>query len=299
MAEAGWQETVEKIRAAWNAAPVADGVRVISDALRPQLVEILAEPLKANNRIVFTAGQLDPEQAGGLARAGLMKWWHVYAGAAYFGKAENLRALRKLYDADKGAGDSHDSFDSTLTWASHPHSVTKGIVTRMDPDTVAQLIGWGADVNHEDGKYYGWVLSGSPAEIIALYLENGAPKQAAEVAMQEEMGKKNYLQAQRIDNALGGEGLYTKVDAQTLMTTQFIAEPEGIATLKTIYNFRSRRLNEIYTPHGEKAQPAMTSTDFAGVDAGSLHRAQEKLEQLGGKPADVLDKPKLAVMKNG
>lgn len=299
MAEAGWQETVEKIRAALNAAPVADGVCVISDALRPQLADMLAEPLKANNRIVFTAGQLAPEQAGGLARAGLVKWWHVYAGASYFGKAENLRALRKLYDADKGAGESHDNFDSTLTWAAHPHSVTKGLVTRMDPDTVAQLIRWGANVNHEDGKYYGFALRGSPAEIIALYLENGASKQAAEVAMQEEMGKKNYLQAQRIDNALGGEGLYTKVDAQTLMTTQFIDAPEGVATLRTIYNFRSRRLNEIYTPHGEKSQPAMTSSDFAGVDAGSLRRAQEKLEQLGGKPADVLEKPKLAALKNG
>ncbi len=299
MAESGWQETVEKIRTALKAAPVAEGVCVIGDALRPQLAEMLAEPLKENNRIVFTAGQLDTAQAGGLARAGLIKWWHVYAGASYFGKPDNLRALRALYDADKGAGDPHDSFDSTLTWASHPHNVTKGIVTRMDPETVALLIEWGANVNHENGKYYGYVLRGSPAEIIAIYLDSGAPKQAAETALQEMTGAKNYLQAQRIDNALGGDGIYAKVDAQTLMTTQFIGEPEGVATLKTIYNFRSRRLNEIYTPPGQGAQSAMTSTDFAGVDAGSLRRAQEKLEQLGGRPADVLEKPRLAAMKNG
>ena len=299
MAESGWQEAVEKIRTALNAAPVADGVRVIGDALRPQLAEMLVEPLKENNRIVFTAGQLDAAQAGGLARAGLIKWWHAYAGASYFGKVENLRALRVLYDADKGAGEPHGSFDSTLTWASHPHTVTKGVVTRIDPETVAQLIGWGANVNHENGKYFGYVLRGSPAEIIALYLDNGAPKQAAQVAMQEETGKKNYLQAQRIDNALGGEGLYAKVDAQTLMTTQFIDEPEGVATLKTIYNFRSRRLNEIYTPPGQGAQAALTSSDFAAVDTGTLRRAQEKLRQFGGSPADVLEKPKLAALKNG
>jgi hypothetical protein len=299
MAESGWQETVERIRAALKGAPVAGGVCVIDDALRPQLAGMLAEPLKENNRIVFTAGQLDPAQAGGLARAGLIKWWHTFAGVSYFGNAENLRSLRALHDADNGQSERHDSFDSTLTWASHPHSVTKGSVTRMDPDTVAQLIEWGANVNHENGKYFGFVLRGSPAEIIALYLDNGAPKQAAEVALQEMTANKNYLQAQRIDNALGGEGMYAKVDAQTLMVTQFIGEPEGVATLKTIYNFRSRRLNEIYTPPGQGAQPAMTSTDFAGVDSAALRRAQEKLQQFGGKPADVLEKPKLAVMKNG
>lgn len=299
MAESGWQETVEKIRTALKDAPMAGGVPVVTDALRPQLAEILLDALKDNNRAVFTAGQLEPVQAAALARANIMKWWHSFAGAAYFGKAENLRALRALHDADNGQGDRHDAFDSTLTWASHPHSVTKGLVSRMDPETVALLIDWGANVNHENGKYYGYVLRGAPAEIIALYLENGAPKQAAEVALQEMTGNKNYLQAQRIDNALGGDGIYAKVDAQTLMVTQFIGEPEGVATLKTIYNFRSRRLNEIYTSPGQGAQSAMTSTDFAGVDSGSLRRAQEKLEQLGGKPADVLEKPKLAALKNG
>ena len=152
MAEAGWQETVEKIRTALSAAPQAGGVPVVTDALRPQLAEILAEPLKDNNRAVFTAGQLDPVQAAALARASLIKWWHAFSGAAYFGKAENLRTLRALYDADMGAGDRHNGFDSTLTWASHPHSVTKGMVSRMDRETVALLIEWGADVNHENGK---------------------------------------------------------------------------------------------------------------------------------------------------
>lgn len=299
MAESGWQETVNRISAAVNTAPVAGGMPVVTDALRPQLAEMLAGPLKDNNHAVFTAGQLDPAAAAALARAGLVKWWHAFAGAAYFGKPENLRSLRALHDADHGAGGRHDNFDSTLTWATHPHSVAKGLVASMDRETVALLIGWGANVNYENGKYYGYVLRGSPADIITLYLDNGAPKQAAEVAMQEETGKKNYLQAQRIDNALGGDGIYAKVDAQTLMVTQFIAEPEGVATLKTIYNFRSRRLNEIYTPPGADAKPAMTSTDFAGVDTAALRRAQQKLEQSGGAPADVLEKPKLAVMKNG
>lgn len=299
MAEAGWQETIEKIRAVLKDAPEAGGVPVITDALRPQLAGILPEAVKDNNRAVFTAGQLDPAQAGALARAGLVKWWHAFAGAAYFGKAQNLRSLRALHDADHGAGERHDTFHSTLTWASHPHSVTKGLVSRMDPDTVAQLIEWGADVNHESGKYFGYVLRGAPAEVIALYLDNGAPKQAAETALQEMTANKNYLQAQRIDQALGGDGIYARVDAQTLMVTQFIGEPEGVATLKSIYNFRSRRLNEIYTPPGQGAAPAMTSTDFSLVDTGALRSAQEKLRQIGGAPADALEKPKLAVMKNG
>lgn len=299
MADGSWQETVEKLRAVLKEAPQAAGMPVVTDPLRPRLTEILQDIAKDNNRAVFTAGQLEPVEAAALARAEIIEWWHAFSGAAYFGKAANLRVLRSMHDADTGEGDRHDDFDSTLTWASHPHSVTRGLVARMDPETVALLIEWGADVNHDDGKYYGYVLRGSPAEIIALYLENGAPKQAAEVALQEMTAAKNYLQAQRIDNALGGEGMYAKVDAETLMTTQFIAEPEGVATLKTIYNFRSRRLNEIYTGPGQSAQPAMTSTDFAGVDAGSLRRAQEKLEQLGGKPADVLEKPKLAALKNG
>lgn len=298
MAAAGWQKSVDKIRALVDSAPRAGGVPVITDELRLKLTESLAPVMKDNNRAVFTAGQLDPAQAASLSRAGLIKWWHAFSGAAYFGKMENLRQLRTLNEADSG-GDKHDNFDATLTWGAHPHSATEGSVARMDPATVALLMSWGADVNHGEGKYLGYVLRGSPAEIIKLYLDHGAPKQSAEVALQEELSKKNYLQAQRLDEALGGEGIYTKVDGQTLMTTQFIDAPEGVATLKTIYNFRSRRLNEIYTPHGEKSQPAMTSTDFAGVDAGSLRRAQEKLEQLGGKPADVLEKPKLAVIKNG
>ena len=63
--------------------------------------------------------------------------------------------------------------------------------------------------------------------------------------------------------------------------------------LKTIFNFRSSRVNEVYEiGTGADARIAMTSAGFDDYDAHALRRAQEQLEKLGGKPADALGKPR-------
>ncbi|HYD17897.1 MAG TPA: hypothetical protein VEF76_05420 [Patescibacteria group bacterium] len=298
MAAAGWQELLDETRALLRDLPVVDGRAEIPDDLRQKLAAKLAPIKDDNNRAVYTVGQLEPEKAGVLARAGIIKWWHAISGAAYFGNAAGMRRLREMSEADPGVEDPQKDYNATLTWASHPHRVTDGVVSRMDRETVAQLFEWGADPGYENGKFFGYVLHQSPADIIRLYLDNGAPAAAAEVALREEMAKKNLLQAQQLTDALGLDGIYSRIDSATLMQVKYIGEATGVASLKTIFNFGARRVNEIYQAPGD-AQPVMTSTDFSAYDSGALRRAQETLQKMGGAPPDTLDKPKLSGLRNG
>lgn len=294
MPPADWQKSLEDLRTLYDQITVADGVAEIPARVATGIA-VMTRGWDAN-RFVFTIGQLDAEKSAHLARAGIIEWWHASSGHGFFGDLDGLRKIHALHAADAGAKKETMDVSSTLSWSCFPHSVTSGVVAAMNPDVVKQLFDWGAKPDHEDSKYYKFALNGSPASVIAHFIDNGADRGAAAAVMNERLANKDYSRALQIQEALKLGGYFSRVDNNTVVETKFLNDADGPATLKTIYNFAARRVNEIYE---RDKMMTMTATNFEHYDAGALRRAQEVLEKLGGKPDDVLDKPKLAVIKNG
>lgn len=297
MAEAGWQKTLKEFTKLYEQIQATDDGVDIPAAVSERITAATAG--WDANRFVFTFGQLDAEKSAHLARAGVIQWWHALSGHAYFGDVEGLRVIHAMHATDAGAKEEAIDVSSTLSWSSFPHTVTEGVKSLPNAAVALQLFDWGAKHDFGESKYYKNALDGSPSDVIAAYIANGADAGLASTAMMEKLAKKNYAQALRIQEALGLDGIYTKIDSTTIMQTKFILTPLASA-LKTIFNFGARRINEIYETGVDKdALMTMTSSNFEQYDSGAVRRAQEALEKMGGKPPDVLDKPKLSAMKNG
>ncbi|MDI1228322.1 MAG: hypothetical protein PSY14_11615 [bacterium] len=297
MAEAGWQKTLKEFTKLYEQIQATDDRVDIPAAVSERITAATAG--WDANRFVFTFGQLDAEKSAHLARAGVIQWWYAHTGHGYFGDVDGMRVIHGMHATDAGLKNEAIDASSALSWACFPHSVTAGEVSRMNADVVKQLFDWGAKHDHEKSKYYKFALDGSPQDVIAAFIAQGADAGLATTVMTEKLAKKDYAQAMRIQQALGLDGFYTKIDSTTIMQTKFIMTPLASA-LKTIFNFGARRINEIYETGVDKdAVMTMTSSNFEQYDSGAVRRAQETLEKMGGNPPDVLDKPKLSAMKNG
>lgn len=297
MAEAGWQKSLDEFKALYEQIQVQDGVVVIPPAVATRIAQVTANDWD-NNRFIFTFGQLDAEKSGHLARAGVIEWWHALNGHTFFGNLDGIRTVYAMHSDDAGGKAEKLNLGASMSWGSYPYKAG-GVESKMDEAVLRQLFDWGAKPSYEKNKYYKLVLQGSPKPIIRQFIERGADAAMAEEAVTELLGKKDYTQAMRVNEALGRDGFYTKIDDSTIMQTKFIMTPVA-STLKTIFNFGARRINEIYEMGtGKEASMTMTSSNFEQYDSTALRRAQETLEKLGGNPPDVLDKPKLAALKNG
>jgi hypothetical protein len=130
-------------------------------------------------------------------------------------------------------------------------------------------------------------------DVIRAFLDHGASAKTADAVTEEMLKAQNFRQATRIRAARELGAYYTKMDNDTLMETSYAAEPGGDSVFRRVFNFRAQRVNEIFETLGKEGRMTMTSVGFAGYGVDELRAAQEKLESLGGRPPDTLNKPKL------
>jgi hypothetical protein len=248
------------------------------------------------NMCVFVTGQVNPEAAIVACRAGVAQWWEALAGATYFGKLDNLRALRAAMEEDTGKCTTKPNFSATMTWGCWNYAIVEGVPPVMNTAVLEQLFDWGASPAYKDyngGTYFEKALEGSPAAIINSFIRHGAPAERAEQARDQFINNGNYARARDIQQALGLGGFFTKVDDNTLMETKYIAQTGRTSQLRTVFNFGARRVNEIFETPG--ASTAMTSCNFDDYDRAALDAARQTLERLGGKPDaafELAEKPK-------
>lgn len=288
---AKWQTSLDTIRQQMDKMEkTADGWTV-PEALRTALTLAKAEGWK-NEQQVYVFGQVDTEKYAVLAREGLATWWPAFNGRAYFGDRAGVEALHDAFEADAGKSEK-PNLHSSMTWVAHPYALEGGELHQPDAGILRQLLEWGADPSYEDGKYYAKGLREAEEDVIRAFLDHGASTKTADAVTAELLKAKNFRQATRIRSARGLGAYYTKMDNDTLMETSYAAEPGGDSVFRRVFNFRAQRVNEIFETLGKDGRMTMTSVDFTGYGVDELRAAQEKLESLGGRPADPFNKPRL------
>jgi hypothetical protein len=236
------------------------------------------------NRRVFTYGQLDPDKMIVLCRAGVCKWWTAFTGRTYFGDLESMKKLRDAFEADSGAGEK-PGFSGAMSWVTSPHTLTEGFSAKIDKNVIRQLLEWGADPNWSDGKWLLEALKTLDADSIRPFLEHGAAATTVSRALGELQAAKNYSQIDKVMSAAKGRVFHAKIDDDLLLEAKCISDSAGGSLFKTLFNFRARRVNEIYDSGCERPA-AMNSISFDEYDAAALEAAHNKLRELGGKPRD-------------
>lgn len=267
-------------------------------AVTPQTVAVFqeqAKKLRDNDARLLVFGQLDVNKMIAVCRAGGCPWWTVFTARAFFGDVDGLRKVHVAYTEDAGKSET-PNMSSALTWVSFPNSLANVEKNTVTVPVLEQLMAWGADPNYDDGKWLGKVAQSLSAQHIAVFLNNGgqlAPV-CAELASAYRNKHENIIK--NIEGALASRMFFSKTGDDEVVQTRFLPDTLGLSSLKTVFNFSSRRVTEIYTP-AQSGQATMMQVSFADMETGALEQAAEKLGALGGRKdalSATLEKPPLA-----
>ncbi len=240
-----------------------------------------------NDVNVAVFGQLDTDKMIALARAGAVHWWQPFTGKAFFGDAEGMK---KIYNATPT--ESRPNATSAMTWVCFPYKAA-GVSNKIDVAVLRQLFDWGADVNEKKGEWLEKAVRNLEGEPLKEFVKRGSIatvfKAMDSITDDARRGE--------IQKMLQKPTSYVKVDNDTLSETKFIPDAQGGATFKSLFNFRARRVNEVFESADRKTT-FMTSASFDDYDSAAIDLAREKLTALGGKPADSAGKPKFKGLAN-
>lgn len=283
-----WQDSLDAFRK--QLATMRDG-----DPAIPQNVQDIFTQTDIsawdNNRKVYVLGQLDADKMIPLCREGLCPWWPVLTGRVYQGDLEGVKKVLRAIEKDPGKGEK-PNMTSALSWIVYTHNLCDGFSNTISPRVIRQLLASGAEANGENGKWLEFALKNLEADCLKPFLDYGAASATIMRVMDDLQKNQKFAQLGKIQDALAHSS-YIKIDADTLMEAKYVPDARGCSVFKTLFNFRARRVHEIYET-GAGAQAVMNGMGFDDYDTEALKQAEEKLRQLGGNPRPVecrLDKP--------
>jgi len=262
---------------------------IVPESLRQTFRDAAGDNQSADKN-VYLFGQLDADKMVALAKAEVVAWWPLVSGRAYFNDLEGLRKVFAAVPSERKTSLA----SGALAWVAEPHKIAEGVENSPNAALIRQLLEWKADPNDDGGKWLQKSLRALDADSIHALVESGASPVTVFRVMDELLKEKKYEQAGRIQQALSKGTMYFKIDDHTLMESKFIPAADGGASFKALFNFRSRRVNEIYETTGPEKRTTMTSVGFDDYDDAAIGFAEEQLRRLGGTPPDALGKPRLA-----
>lgn len=265
----------------------------------PQDLQDVFKRLKTDdwgvNRKVYTFGRLPLDQAIPAAAAGLLPWWPVLTGRAYAGDLEGLRRVQEAVEKYVEDKDERPNPNAVMTWISYPHDLQDGHKNTIKADVLQQLFDWGASPNYDSGNWFEKTLTKCDADIIEIWLDNGASLKTMTKVINAAASRNTELY-HKLVSVLPGRAFYDKLDADTLLETKFVPDVGGISTMRTMFNFKARRVQEVFEAVNMK-QPAMHSVTFDEYSTTAIEDAVRRMEKLTGKEVvlgAVMDKPKRA-----
>lgn len=278
-----WRQTHAQVRKLFaQLSEDAQGNVVVPAEVR-QAMDKLGEKNWDNDRRVFTFGTGETQQNILAARAGLIPWWPVLTGAAFFGALDDMRVIKAA--ADKHAPpDKRPSLNSALTWICFPNKLFENIGNKIEAPVIKQLMEWGANPNHDDGKWFAKALVHLDAECLKPFFDHGGSYDTVSTVMTA--ADKNADVKKKILPLLYGRSFMTKSGDDTLVQSQFIPDIYGVTLFRTIFNFRAQRVHEIY--EAANMTPVMKSYDFGEYNTGMLGEAHDELKKIGGSAPDIL-----------
>lgn len=278
-----WFETQRQVRALFaQLKEDANGDVIVPAEVKAAMAK-LDEKSWDNNRRVYTFGTGNTQQNVLAARAYLIPWWTVMTGAVFFGALDDMRYIKA--EADKHAKpDERPSMNSALTWVTFSNALVGDIKNKIEPEVIKQLMEWGADPNHDNGKWFDTALRNLNSDIISIYLDHGGSLDTVSKTMLA--NKDNTSLRGKIASTLVGRTFDTRVGDDTLVQTQIMPDTDGTAVLRTVFNFRSQRVQEIY--EGPRTSAVMQVSNFDQYNTVALGDAYETLKKLGGNVPDIL-----------
>lgn len=275
-----WRDTHRHVRDLFaQLSEDAQGDVVVPEAVRTAMQKLDSGEW-SNDRRLYTFGTGETRQNILAARAGLVPWWTVFTGAAYFGALADLRVVKDA--ADRYAGDKAPNLDSAMTWISFPSKLMDGVRNKIEPAVIRQLLEWGADPNYEDGKWFTKALYNLEADCIKPFLEHGGSFDTVSAVMTQA----NADTRKKIMPLLYGRSFMDKNGDDTLVQTQCLADINGLSYFRTIFNFRAQRVHEIY--EAANTTPVVHSYDFESYNTAMLGDAHAELKKRGGSAPDIL-----------
>ncbi len=232
-----------------------------------------------NDMNVAVFGQLDPDKMIALARAGAVHWWQPVTGKAFFGDVEGMR---KIYNATPA--ESRPNATSAMTWVCFPYKAA-GVSNKIEAAVLRQLFDWGADVNEKKGEWLEKAVRNLEGDALKEFVTRGNVATVFK-AMDSIKDEARQMEIQKL---LQKPTSYVKVDDTTLSETKFIPDAQGGSWFKSLFNFRARRVTEVFE-YGSDRKALMSTASFDDYDSQAIDFAREKLKALGGNPADSLQK---------
>lgn len=253
------------------------GKAVIPDDVHKAFKDLGDLGKEHNEFKLFVGAQIDLDAGLHLARAGILPWWLLHTGHAFTG---DLAGLRRVNDEMLKAGHQQINCNATLTWLCYSNALVEGYNNKIIVGVLQQLVDWGADPNYDNGSWLEKGMRGGLNKDGLAPLINGGADAATVIRVLEDLRKNGKSQAAVVEEAVRGKTLTGKVDDQILLQATF--SPDG-ATLKSYFNFASRRVQEVNVQPGLAESP-MASIRFEDYDSGAIDAAQKALEKKGGKP---------------
>lgn len=272
------QKVAEFTDALKRVVPAGGGWHVPEDV--KALFQKQSHNVDLNDLNVAVFGRLDAEKMIVMARAGAVHWWQPTTGKAFYGDVDGMR---KIYNA--APADGRPSATSAMTWVSYPYKAA-GVPNKIEASVLRQLFDWGADVNDKKGEWLEKAVRNLDGEPLKEFVKRGSIVTVFK-AMDSIADDAKRAEIQKL---LQKPTSYVKVDDDTLAETKFIPDAQGGSTVKALFNFRARRVNEVFEGP-ERKTLFMTSVAFDDYDSAAVDFAREKLKALGGKPADSNAKP--------
>lgn len=274
------EKKVAEFNAALERVVLAGGSWYIPEDVKAQFQK-QSHNAEINDVNVAVFGQLDTDKVIALAREGAVHWWQPFTGKAFFGDVE---AMRKIYNA--APAEARPNATSAMTWVSFPYKAA-GVSNQIEAAVLRQLFDWGADVNEKKGEWLEKAVRQLDGEPLKEFVTRGN----IATVFRAMDGIKDEARQKEIQKLLQKPTSYVKVDDDTLAETKFIPDAQGGSSFKSLFNFRARRVNEVYEAPGGKTT-FMTSASFDDYDSAAIDFAHEKLQALGGRPSDSSGKPK-------
>ncbi|MFN7114976.1 MAG: hypothetical protein ACK4PK_11535 [Alphaproteobacteria bacterium] len=279
--ELQWRSTHAQVRKLFAQLREDDGGNVIVPEAVKSGMAALGEASWQNDRRVYTFGTGETPQNILAARAGLIPWWPVFTGAAFFGAIDDLRVIKAAADQYAAPG-KQPSLNSALTWISYPNALIGNMRNKIEPAVIKQLMEWGADPNHDGGSWFAKALRNLNADSLKPFIDHGGSYDTISAVMTEG----NNDVRKKIFPLVYGRSFMTTTGDDTLVQTQCMGDFNGVTLFRTIFNFRAQRVHEIY--EAANTAPIMKSYDFENYNTAMLGDAHAELKKLGGSAPDIL-----------
>lgn len=260
-------------------------------------VKDFAASVTSNNDRLAVLGRVDVDRMIALSRDGGIDWWYAFHGRVFAG---DLEGMRKVYEAMQEKTDKSGSlpdYTSAMTWISKPLTLSGGWTNGIKAEVFRQLVEWGADSSFNGGTHFNEALMNLDTDCLEVLVDAGANPDTVFTVLAHLRANNKSEQEEKLRKAVKGKTLYHKLDAQILMEAKLLPDPNGVSSLKTLFNFRAARVTDIYE-YGPGGRTVSTSSTFDDYDPEAVGFAREKLQALGGKPRDTLSKPKIKALSS-